>query len=176
MEVKPLLEKDKQLMERRANCMNRVAAYTNVTVPMLLDRLEEGFKQKADGSLYQKDADALREILDGGVLALSQGADGRKGSSAFIRADRYSILLEVKDSYPERYHTDGSGGYTCTYFNKTIYLWNIQSSKKHEFEPLKRYEGMELIAAKHRLQVINNQVSQLNEEASTLKRITGSNR
>ena len=48
----------------RAACMNKVFSVLNEVIPKLQESLSEGYKLKADGSLYAKDEERLKVILD----------------------------------------------------------------------------------------------------------------
>ncbi len=172
MEVKPVSEQEKQKLRNRAACMDRVNTYINSVVPVLIAQLETGFKVKVSGELYEKDRNLLRGILRAVKCPLSRGIEGRRGSSAYVSADEYSIKIEVVDVYESKgFHDNISNDR----YQRTVYLWNHQSGAKYDFEPLKFHTGQEMIEAKERLQVVLNEVSLLNDEASGLKRLIGGN-
>lgn len=171
-ESKPVSTSEKQMLTNRAECIEKVHRYINSVVPVVMAQLEMGFKLTNGGVLYQKDKDRIDQVLSHASGGLSQGIDGRRASSAYVKSDEYSILLEVQDAYPSL-NTNSHSSYQ--YYKKTVYLWNNQSHAKHDFEPMPFYTGEALILAKERLQVVNAIASKMNDEASGLKRLIGSN-
>ena len=167
MEVKPISEKDKETLRNRAKCIERVHTYINKVAPALIVRLEQGFKLKTDGMLYQKDADEMRAIASDYKKYGGEGWTDK--SSAYVRTDQYSIWLEVTDTYTEYgFHSEST-----SYYKRTAYIWSNQEKAKCEFKLLAFHTGQQLIYAWERLQVVKNELSQLNDEIHGLKMLTG---
>ena len=164
--------KDCNVLKNRSESMNRVHEYINTVAPLVRERLTQGFKTKVGGTMYQKDADDIRAILDAhmGILSLKEG---RTGFGAYVSCSDYSITLEVNDHYPVKYHSDGSGGYTCDYYKYVTYLWDFQNKKPHDgcILPMTCLADME--AAQANLKEIEQQVSELESTKHTLKRLLG---
>lgn len=119
----------------------------------------------------RKDKDLLNGIVRAVKCPLSQGCEGRKASSAFIRSEQYSIFLEVQDVYESKgYHNNTSN----EYYKKTVWLWNHQNKEKHDFTELPFYTGQALVLAKERLQVVKAMISKMTDEQSGLQQLIGS--
>lgn len=161
------------VLDNRAKCMNAVHDYANKIQPLLVESLAEGFRLTNGYQLYQKDKDRVQAIIDGFDGKLTQGSSGRRGSSAWLRCDQYSITLEITDNYPERYHNDGSNGHTCTYYKRTVYLWNNQEGKAHEAGVYTMTSLEEMEKASARLKVVEEEASKLSSEKSVLRCLLG---
>ncbi len=170
-----LNEKECNKVHNRCDCMNRVHAYANRTVPELLKSLAEGFKLTTGYQLYSKDKDRLQAIVERHQVKahLSDGVSGRKGSSAYITSDEFDIRLEISDNYPVNYHNDGSGGHTCEYYNKTVYLWNVRDDKINEFKVLPVHTHNEFDAAKREVDGLAKELSEMKSRVYSLKRLIG---
>lgn len=162
-------------LEGRSSCMNRVHDFANIVVPAIIDGLRQGFRLTNGSQFYQKDKDRLQAILNNYARRghLSRGHDGCKGSSAWLRSDEYNVTLEITDNYPDKYHNDGSGGYSCTYYKRTVYLWNHKDSKAGDFKELPMTSLPEMEAASRRLKQIETEISELQSERYPLKRLIG---
>jgi hypothetical protein len=159
------------ILKNRTECMNRVSKYVNAVVPVLQERLIKGFTLKVDGTMYQKDKDDIQAILaDHKDVAGYEGK--RRRDIGYVSCDEYGVRLEAKDSYPVKYH-GGDGGFTCEYYQDTVYLWNNQSNKPYAFEQREKVEEDEMRSAETRLSVIEKQVSELSSESSSLRRLVG---
>ena len=178
METKTISSDKEQMLERRAACMNRVHKYVNEVVPVLVALLENGFKLTNSYQLYQKDKDRLDNAKDTVCQpALSQGTQGRRGSSAYIRSDEYNITLEVSDNYPAKYHSHDSSSYSSDYYKKTIYLWNNRDKCPAQtvtpWEPLDHINYIDMINASNELIQVEAEISGLQDKAYKLRRLTG---
>jgi hypothetical protein len=164
--------KECDIPKNRTECMNRVSKYVNTIAPILQERLVIGFSLKVDGTMYQKDKDVIQAIID--VYADLLGYDGnRRTASGYVVCDEYGVRLEAKDSYPVKYHSDGSGGYTCEYYQDTVYLWNNQSNEAYAFDKRDMVEDGEMRKAEIRLAKIETEISDLTSDCSVLRRLLG---
>ncbi len=170
-----LTTKKCNVLHNRCDCMNRVHEYANKIVPELLVELAKGFKLTNSYQFYAKDKERLQAILDAHeeTCTLSQGSTGRKGSRAYLKSDEYNICLELSDNYPERYHTDGSGGYTCSYYNKTVYLWNHKEDTAQDFVFLPLHTHNQMDVAKAKLIEVQDEINELQNQVYPLKRLIG---
>jgi hypothetical protein len=121
--------------------------------------------------MFRKDADDIQIILDGYVDILGEG--DRRRASGYVSCDEYGVRLQAKDSYPVKYHNDGSGGYTCEYYQDTAYLWNNQSDTAYPFEKRDMVKDGEMYRAAIRLEKIETQISALTSDGSVLRRLLG---
>lgn len=171
------LDKAKKIdkLANRASCMNRVHDFINIVVPPVIEEIAKGFKLTNDSQLYSKDKDRIQAVLDNAARRgkLSQGHSGARGSSARLRSDDYNIKLEVSDNYPVKYHGDGSGSYSCEYYNITVYLWNHRDSKAEDFKEMPMTNAEEMHAASEKLKAIESQISDLQSERYPLQRLIG---
>lgn len=92
---------------------NALNAFIRDVAPALRERLEQGFTRKADNSLFKKDKDALRAII--------QDAEDRHGNSR--------IRAYIDDKYKHGVHLDAdinfpTGDHGCEYIKESIYLWS----------------------------------------------------
>ncbi len=171
-------ERKEDVLENRTDCMNRVHEFANEVVPKLIDCLNHGFRLTNGFQLFSKDKDRLQDVIRiaGEKGILSDGSNGARGSSAWLRSDEFNIYLEISDNYPVRYHNDGSGGYSCEYYKVTAYLWNVKDDKSSDFKPYEMVDYGLVKEAKVRLTEINNEISKLKSELYPLQRLTGSQR
>ncbi len=161
------------VLENRAKCINAVHNYANKIQSKLVESLAEGFRLTDGHQLYKKDKDRVQAVIDGFPCELSQGSSGRRGSSAWLRCNQYSITLEISDNYPAKYHGDGSGSYSCEYYKRTVYLWNHQEGKAHEPSIFTMTSLEEMEAASARLRVVEEEASKLSSEKSRLRCLLG---
>lgn len=181
-------KKKTNVLQNRVDCMNRVHEYANYAAPEMLKGLSEGFKLTNDYQFYKKDKERLLAILariDERCI-LSGGSTGRRNSSAWLRSDEYNIVLEIHDCYAEKYHSDGSGGYTTGYYKRTVYLWNHKAKETSDSMLYRTYEGCpmewkpwefhtlaEMEIAKLRLAQCEKEISELTSEMYTCKSLLG---
>lgn len=167
--------KECNVLHNRCDCVNRVHRYANEVVYRVLSGLSEGFKLTNSYQLYSKDKERLQSIIDSfePKQVLSAGSSGSGGSRAYLGCDEYNITLEITDNYPVRYHNDGSGGHTCEYYKKTVYLWNHKDDGMIKYKPLPIHTHGEFEEASTRLASIEAEISGLQSELYAHKRLLG---
>jgi hypothetical protein len=163
-------------LKNRAESMNRVSEYVNTIVPVIQERLVQGFKLKVDGTLYQKDKDDLQAILDSYDSMLASPTYGGSMGRVWLRSDLYSIILKASDSYTNDYYNyqGSSGCYTSTDYNDTVNIWD---NKENIARPLvKRVVSRtaeELRTAEKELREIDDRISGLRYRNNQLKNLLG---
>ncbi len=167
--------KEINISHNRCDCRNRVHKFANSIVPELLEMLATGFKLTKSYQLYSSDKGCLQAVIDkhGEKGILSQGSDGSKVSSAFIRSDEYDIKIEITDAYPVRYHGDGSGGRTVEYYKKTVYLWNHSNDCSPDFKGYALYTHEQMDLASTELERVKAEISKLKDREYSLKYLLG---
>ncbi len=166
--------KECNVLHNRCDCMNRVHAFANEVVPYLLESLAMGFKLTNGYQLYQKDKDRLQAVIDAHEDSeLYKQTSGNRKRTAYIRSDEFDIRLEISDTYPVRYHEDGSGGYTCEYYKKTVYLWNHREEAAKDYVLLQLQTHTAMDVASTRLKKVTKEISELKSEMHGLKQFIG---
>ena len=108
-------------LPERVFALNQRNKFINKVVPLLIDRLNAGFKQKDDCSFYKVDQMALNKIIE---------APNGSRIRASVKANSYSIWLWCDINYP-------TGNYGCAYLKTDWYLFNIDTGSSIDFEPIK---------------------------------------
>ena len=135
--------------------------------------LKQGFQLKVDGTMYQKDKDAVEAIVSKYKGEYPRNSLGHQSMRAYVRCDDRSVTLAVDDNYPVKYHNDGSNGHTCEYYKVTSYLWNVQDGKAEELTERKLISEGQMIHAQSRLMQIEAEISKLQSERYPLQRLVG---
>jgi hypothetical protein len=132
---------------------NELNTFANKKIPLLLKRLNEGFKIMASGvDFYAKDAKNLREILN---------HDSKK-LTCYINITAYTIVLNVKCWYKV-------DKYSVSYIDKAFYLWSITTNKSYDFEEKALLTLEEANEKLKRITELKEQISTLDSEISKLK-------
>lgn len=155
-----------RIAQFRAEAMNELASFMNRTVPLLKARLMEGVKFKTDGSLFQKDKDALNAIIE------SQ-TNGIKRLRAYIDVSPYSIYLKADNHYCDS-DGDPNGYHTVSYHNDHAYLC---SPKLNDFDTAiftprdENITAQDILNAKAKLREIEDQISELQGQIYSHKKL-----
>jgi hypothetical protein len=161
------------VLKNRAESMNRVHTFVNNMVPLVQERLEQGFKLRVSGTMYQKDKDDVDAIVEAYKSSFPRNSLGHQSMRAYVRCDDYNITLEADDNYPVEFHDDGSRGYTCEYYKVTAYLWDVKEGVVEEYAEREMTSETEMVSAQARLKEIEAQVSELQSERYPLQRLLG---
>jgi hypothetical protein len=146
----------------RAACMNKVFSVLNEVIPKLQESLSEGYKLKADGSLYAKDEERLKVILD--EIKEKYKVEGRLGLNAFLSYSGYGIWLKVSDWYK-----DSKG--STPHFSKDVVIYKKTENEAYDYEPYELVSGQCLSDAKRELRALQNEKSEIESKISKLKRL-----
>jgi hypothetical protein len=95
-----------QILKNKIEAVNTLHDQINKVIPLILTRLNQGFKVNKDFQLYKKDKEDIEKIL------LTQ-----KNIRMYVRSDKYSIQLHGDIYYPIDVHT-------VEYYKYNIYLFD----------------------------------------------------
>ncbi len=99
----------KTLNQRRTKAVNELRKVINKMMPKAYELLKDGFQIKKDGSLYQKQVTALREIFLKHQTSKSQ--------QYWLEESNYNVLMRFKTSY---YDTEEKR--SCSYADEHQYI------------------------------------------------------
>lgn len=96
------LSKEKRI-SNRAEAINNLHSFLNKVTPLLRDRMREGYKRKDDGTLYKKDRDDLRAIIDAHNTHNVRAIIDDKHDSLYLKADTHYQINEHGVAYFEQH-------------------------------------------------------------------------
>lgn len=145
--------------------INAMSDYIHDVVPAMRERLENGFKRKANNKLYKADANDLRAILG----PVHQGPDYPSAIHAYIYDNyEHGIHVEFKTTYPAE---NGSG---CRYLSQSVYLWSTYeevNAKLPDLSHIVRLSPQDLAEAREELARVENRIRHSEARRNELKRL-----
>jgi hypothetical protein len=144
------------ILENRANCINRVRGYINEIAPRIIEELEKGFSLTKDCALFKRDKERVKEVID-----------SKEHFRVILKVTEYSIYLVVDDRYRVSEHS-------VKYYEETVYLWNMKpNNEAYDIKSRELVETHQLESAVVELRELKEQASQIDSRISKLQRLLG---
>ena len=152
----------KNLIDRSyINAKNELSRTVNSLIPKIADRLKEGYSLKQDGTLFKKDADALKAIIEPSLHPKG------KYMQIYVVSSEYTLRVCIRT----RYQTSEE---TCAYIEHNAY---VVSHKGHnsiepnfiEHVPFEEVTVEQFREAKAQLKDLEDQRQKIASETSKLK-------
>lgn len=136
---------------------NTLEQWLNHRAPEVIARLSAaGYKTKEDGSLYKKDADGIRAILN------TNCPEGCK-YQAYLDVTTYRIYISAKAWY-------SNDEFGCAYIKRDVYVADPRNRDfEPEFHPYKKVTLKQYQSGRDELIKIQDQLHELQRKHSFLK-------
>lgn len=142
----------------RVEARVEMAKYINRVAPSIIARLRKGYRTKTDHTLFKKDHEDLRSILEWGK------PEGYRYTPV-IESHRYTLTIEFKNSYPV-------GDCTHKYLGHTLYL-NAILKGEAEFVPLPLWTEGQLEQAAKDFKEITKERIRLDAQLTNIRELLG---
>ena len=151
------------ILKNLTNCKANVANFCNALVPVLIDRLKQGYSMKNDGTFYKKDSD-IKELVKRyqEQFAGDYSKDQNKLHYVSLRASYGTLQLEISACYR-------TGESSCDYYKHTVYLQDIDAQKFQEYKPIEFFTFEQMQLKEKELQIIKSIRQELETKESQLR-------
>jgi hypothetical protein len=151
-----------EIYKELATAKNRLAIFANNIYKPLMQELEKGFKTKSDGTLFKKDHERIKTIID-----------EHKPKDCFFRCHihcSYALYIEFDTHY--KVSIDDNNCCSVAYIKDQIYFWDNTNNKKiGGFYERDLVTAEELLLAEKELKEIDDTILKLNTRKSYLKNL-----
>lgn len=139
------------VLKNRLVALNKVASMQRAVAPLVNKYFEENpVKRKSDGTLFKKQSDDIKKIIN---------ANNPDKLQAFVSCSEYSPSITFKTSYK-------TGDYGCDYVEEYFYIGR-------DFQPAPFYTYNDLVKCQDRLKKVSDKMQELRSEECKLKIILG---
>jgi hypothetical protein len=95
------------ILKNKIEAVNELHSFINKVTPLVIQRLQKGFKQKTDFSLFEKDKKDIDNLI----------GKHSKRIRCYIIANQYNICLQCDTHYR-------ISDFSVNYYNKPIYVYD----------------------------------------------------
>jgi septation ring formation regulator EzrA len=140
-----------QILRNQVNAVNALHSELNKIVPILLQRLQKGYKEKMNGQFYEKDKIEIDAII-------------RSIFRIYISNKTYSMILRADTHYSDSENS-------CKYYARDVYLKDNGNNTFYPFEPLKAdYQVSDILLAKNNIGILEEKKKDIENEIDEVRK------